>query len=388
MKRKRVEEHRVWLSYVEKREILQKSKGRCAHCGKKIEVGKDATFSLDHVIPLSKGGTNDITNLVGLCDECNKNKGDEIVDIDSWYKFIQPKEGKSLKECFETYCKDYEFLSEKSIFSKDTFPIDVVMYPTVSRRSNRGSIKSKKRVNIKKAVYSDLDEIYNMLVSYVLKIEDEEDSPELRQDLKECVSYWYQHGAIYFSRSSSGNVNMIIPAKINSLSSKEVSDEDKVFKYYYVVGPIYISPVVTLNTPQSFSYFISLISRFLDTVSTCINFPAMLEVDVVTPNVHHDARLYTLLESLFCGNDIDKKSAFRRDMFRGFLPLIMSNALAVDCLKDNCSNYQYEDIQLINVKEVYDSEPAFRKIVDDTLSYLKKCVDVTNEQASSRQSGI
>lgn len=49
--------------------------GRCLRCGK-IEG-----LTIDHVVPLSKGGTNDDDNLQTLCNECNQWKKDFIVDF-------------------------------------------------------------------------------------------------------------------------------------------------------------------------------------------------------------------------------------------------------------------------------------------------------------------
>jgi 5-methylcytosine-specific restriction endonuclease McrA len=45
--------------------------GRCAYC--KIEVGK--TWHLDHVMPISRGGSNGPENLQILCPSCNLRKG-------------------------------------------------------------------------------------------------------------------------------------------------------------------------------------------------------------------------------------------------------------------------------------------------------------------------
>ena len=46
----------------------------CQICGCK----KDLT--IDHFIPLSKGGGNDINNLWTLCEACNREKADKIYD--------------------------------------------------------------------------------------------------------------------------------------------------------------------------------------------------------------------------------------------------------------------------------------------------------------------
>jgi len=36
---------------------------------------KNNTYHIDHAVPLSKGGTNDIDNLVFACTRCNSRKG-------------------------------------------------------------------------------------------------------------------------------------------------------------------------------------------------------------------------------------------------------------------------------------------------------------------------
>ncbi len=52
------------------RALLVKQKFRCASCLCSIRNGYDA----DHKIPLSKGGSNDISNIELLCEPCNARK--------------------------------------------------------------------------------------------------------------------------------------------------------------------------------------------------------------------------------------------------------------------------------------------------------------------------
>lgn len=49
--------------------MLAAQSGLCAYCN---FVG---TLTLDHVIPLSSGGSHDIDNLIGCCKSCNSSKG-------------------------------------------------------------------------------------------------------------------------------------------------------------------------------------------------------------------------------------------------------------------------------------------------------------------------
>ena len=37
-------------------------------------------MTLDHLIPIDKGGTNDEWNLATMCEKCNCEKGNKIID--------------------------------------------------------------------------------------------------------------------------------------------------------------------------------------------------------------------------------------------------------------------------------------------------------------------
>lgn len=54
--------------------LLIAQKGRCYWCGNKT----DTAFHVDHVIPLSRGGSNDPSNLVISCPFCNQSKGSKL----------------------------------------------------------------------------------------------------------------------------------------------------------------------------------------------------------------------------------------------------------------------------------------------------------------------
>jgi len=50
--------------------------GCCAYCGMKTKK-----LSVDHVVPLSKGGTNYISNIKPACRSCNSRKGNRDPEI-------------------------------------------------------------------------------------------------------------------------------------------------------------------------------------------------------------------------------------------------------------------------------------------------------------------
>ena len=45
--------------------------GLCAYCGQKIPAGE---LTMDHIIPLSRGGVTEKFNIVLACKECNNKK--------------------------------------------------------------------------------------------------------------------------------------------------------------------------------------------------------------------------------------------------------------------------------------------------------------------------
>lgn len=50
----------------------------CAYCGE-----NDDDMTIDHIIPQSLGGTNELPNVLCCCQECNQGKGHTEVEI--WY---------------------------------------------------------------------------------------------------------------------------------------------------------------------------------------------------------------------------------------------------------------------------------------------------------------
>ena len=63
---------RQQLSYVKRLRTFNKYHGCCHYCGKKLNVDN---FHVDHMNPLSRGGTNDENNLALACPKCNESKG-------------------------------------------------------------------------------------------------------------------------------------------------------------------------------------------------------------------------------------------------------------------------------------------------------------------------
>ena len=55
---------------VHKRIVAARSKWHCESCGSMLE----ATYEIDHIIPLHAGGADDLDNAQALCVRCHRNK--------------------------------------------------------------------------------------------------------------------------------------------------------------------------------------------------------------------------------------------------------------------------------------------------------------------------
>jgi 5-methylcytosine-specific restriction endonuclease McrA len=56
-------------------EQYQRQRGKCYYC--KVKLSK--AWHADHVVPLSKGGSNDISNIVIACPKCNQSKYNKML---------------------------------------------------------------------------------------------------------------------------------------------------------------------------------------------------------------------------------------------------------------------------------------------------------------------
>ena len=65
------------FSDYEKKTIYAKANGKCAICGRPVKFKE---MTVDHRVPLTKGGTNDLENLQLAHLSCNRAKADMLSD--------------------------------------------------------------------------------------------------------------------------------------------------------------------------------------------------------------------------------------------------------------------------------------------------------------------
>ena len=58
--------------------------GVCYYCGKKV---RPAELTMDHIIPLSRGGKSERSNIVAACKECNNRK--KYLLPSEWEEYVE-----------------------------------------------------------------------------------------------------------------------------------------------------------------------------------------------------------------------------------------------------------------------------------------------------------
>lgn len=76
---------RIPLTLSERVFVLNRDRRTCQLCGRKAP---EVVLEIDHIIPVSKGGTNDPSNLQVLCFDCNRGKGVDLL-IESSEETVQ-----------------------------------------------------------------------------------------------------------------------------------------------------------------------------------------------------------------------------------------------------------------------------------------------------------
>lgn len=63
----------IWEEF--RRQVFERDGPNCMYCGTDV----DSTFNCDHVIPTSRGGKTELSNLTVACKSCNSSKKNRLV---------------------------------------------------------------------------------------------------------------------------------------------------------------------------------------------------------------------------------------------------------------------------------------------------------------------
>jgi hypothetical protein len=70
------EKKRRSINLKDRRAVLKRDGYRCVKCGANRQKDPSVTLHVDHIVPVSKGGTSELDNLQTLCFDCNEGKKD------------------------------------------------------------------------------------------------------------------------------------------------------------------------------------------------------------------------------------------------------------------------------------------------------------------------
>ena len=176
------------FTYDEKSDVARKSDNRCCHCGALKFVNYGAT--VDHFIPLHKGGSNRMHNLIMLCEACNKEKADKIVDI-SYIPYLKDEYKDDLYNYLRNYIQAFDYVERNRMFACDEYSIKLETV-AITRGKKRQSLYSTYK--IKYATWDDFNKICDYLEKYLKKY----DQFASREAVEQNIGFWMQFGCIYY----------------------------------------------------------------------------------------------------------------------------------------------------------------------------------------------
>lgn len=99
------------FSVSERSAVYTKTEGHCAICGKFVPYTE---FTVDHIVPLAKGGSNDLSNLQCTCGVCNRIKQDilpeELMEklVEIMLFQVQKKQNKKYRKILKKACRKHK----------------------------------------------------------------------------------------------------------------------------------------------------------------------------------------------------------------------------------------------------------------------------------------
>lgn len=195
IKRQKITE-RVNFEYDDLLHIARKSNERCCHCGRKVYFGYGAT--VEHFVPISKGGLNRDINLVMLCKDCNESKGNFIYDPDDYLEFLNEEHKEKLKGYFNSYIESFDFVNRDNLLAYDKYKVNVAL---PIKKLHYSAMAQKKNIQtptiplwVQKATIDDLDKVTEYYIKYLKKYNqlDSEEAARIN------IAFWITFGCIYY----------------------------------------------------------------------------------------------------------------------------------------------------------------------------------------------
>lgn len=200
--RRHQEEEREHYTDEQKLRIQRKSDDRCVWCGKKVFLGYEGT--VDHFIPLKKGGTNDEVNLVLMCYDCNQKKGSRIYPINIAGSYLNDGPRRELGKYFDDYVEKYDYISRGNLMSSDAYEmfflppaVHAAQYKARKKGKDIASFQRSKYI-LKRAYPEDVEKIVTYFAKYLKKY----NSLHSVEAARVNIQFWMRFGSIYYIEKS------------------------------------------------------------------------------------------------------------------------------------------------------------------------------------------
>lgn len=234
--------NRDWRTVEEKEDIARKSNNKCCHCGKEKYVHYGAT--IDHFIPLDKGGCDRYINCIMLCEDCNQEKGTKIVGLD-YVPYLKEKYKKELKQYLDSYIQTMDYVNNNRIFALDEYTIKVQSVLALKFKNQKHTKGMYLTYKYKKATIDDIDRLLEYYVKYLKKVDSLDDEEAARNNL----IFWLSFGSIYYIevKNEIKLLTVITMRKMADYESyKGINISPQIYCFPYYLTDDYISLTVNL----------------------------------------------------------------------------------------------------------------------------------------------
>ena len=336
--------NREQLTIEEKEDICHKSSNKCVYCGKPIFAGYQMT--VDHFIPLDKGGSNQFINLLPSCEDCNHDKDNKIYNIDK-IKYLKPKHLEQLKGYVDSYMSIMDYCQRNRLLAYDEYNKSIKIVPP-NIRHNKKTKGIEIKYTLKYASWADLNKITDYLIKYLKKNDCLDDEKSAREN----VIFWMQFGCIYYIEKNNEITHMF------ALTIKQLSkDED----YRGITN----QPVIYV-----FTYYQTDVSKSI-MMNTLYDIPELIstENDIEFMPIHiimlEKDNLKKLLSSYY-------NTSIGQDVVEGF---IVCKVIYTKENKIDENIYQDYDEMTDKEKKTYDFFVKFSNITNNMIQYFEKYED-------------
>ena len=238
-------ESRKHFDYYGRVQVLNKTGCKCARCGMSLDT---KSMTVDHFIPLSKGGSNDYSNLIPLCHDCNVIKNNYVMHPCDYINYLDDEHKDEILRIYDWYCEDYKWYNKNNLTIEDKA---IIYYPLMLQSSKAHRKKGDwaklytGNAIIEKVDYSMMDELYEYITKYMKKYDLD------TSELKDIMSEIFGLGCLYRVRNNSGII-AVIPMKV-----EKIFFEDTEFYIYTIPG------IPMLYQKENYKYLIKDTLRYI-----------------------------------------------------------------------------------------------------------------------------